>query len=124
MALSAMHFVSTGSEQVLEMSYSHPDAYRRAREDKTKSVRLMIDHATPIRVLVADLSFERPRTRDDLRAYLNANYRLGLITWEEEARLRRAGFVSSVPDLWDGSPFARYAHAKITSSASGCEVPA
>ena len=117
-ALREMDFISTGAEEVLELAYYDSDGYRRARDQKDKSVRLIVDHAIPIRVLIANISFEPAQTRKRLRAYLNENYRLGVITRAEHVRLGAAGLVSNVPRAWDGSPFARYAHADISGTAS------
>lgn len=113
-ALASMHFRSEAAARVLAQASVDPAAYRRRRAEDGLSVRLMVDHAVPLRVLVQAM-FDDPtlRTREALRRHLLDNYRLGVITSEEDAILRHHGLTSAMPNPWCGSPFARYTHARI-----------
>jgi len=56
---------------------------------------------------------------DALRAFLKAHYRLGVLTFEENARLNSRGLVSRMPDNWDGRDvFARYSTVGIIGAAA------
>lgn len=65
--------------------------------------------------------FEDPELRSPefLQTFLRQNYRLGGVTFEENARLSSLGLVSAMPSDWSGGdPFARYAAAGIERGAS------
>jgi hypothetical protein len=72
--------------------------------------RLMKDHAIPVSILRDMLFQEHPRTVEDVRAFMLAHYRFGIITDAEDRRLNKAGLRSRMPNGWVNgeSPFARY----------------
>ena len=119
-ALAAMHFVSRNAAAILADASSAGSQYAKMRLGKGPSIRLMVDHAIPLRVLRQTM-FEDSRLKsiDALRAFLRQNYRLGVVTFEENARLSSLVLVSAMPGDWSGAdPFARYAAAGIERVAS------
>lgn len=118
-ALRAMHFQSVSAAAVIEFAGTDPRRYLEARQAKDTAVRLMVDHAIPLRVLVQLLSAAakgEPPSRENIRAHLRRWYRLGVITAAEDARLNQRGLRSAMPASWDGKDlYARYAEAGIAT---------
>lgn len=116
-ALSDMHFVSREAGAILASARDEAGRYADLRNGKDATIRLMVDHAIPLRVL-RHMLFDDPALRsiDALRAFLQAHYRLGVLTFDENARLNSLGLVSAMPSDWNGRDvFARYAVAGITA---------
>jgi hypothetical protein len=117
-ALRGMHFQSASAAAVLELAETDPARYLQARA-KDDAVRLMVDHAIPLRVIVQMLlaaAKQEAPTRESIRARLLRWYHLGVITAEEDTRLNRHGLRSAMPKLWDGKDvFARYAEVGIVA---------
>lgn len=119
-ALAAMHFVSRQAAAILADASAAGSQYAEMRLSKESAVRLMVDHAIPLRVLRQTM-FEDSglRSPESLQTFLRQNYRLGVVTFEENARLSSLGLVSAMPGDWSGAdPFARYAAAGIERGAS------
>jgi hypothetical protein len=113
-ALAAMHFVSRDARAILSQAREEATTFRSLRNERHPSVRLMVDHAVPLRILVRHLFEEEAlRSREAIRGYLCDWYRMGVITSSEDARLNAAGLRSAMPQPWDGSVFARYVAASI-----------
>lgn len=112
--LYSLDFRSEATEPVLEHARVAPADYQARRAAKDKTVRLVVDHAIPIDVMVRMMFDPEPgqevdRTADAIRDHLARWYRLGLLTPDEDARLNRAGLRSAMPAGWDRhSIFARY----------------
>jgi hypothetical protein len=68
--------------------------------------RYIYDHAVPLKFLIADLLDLPQVTPESIAAVLQTAGPICLITPEEDATLRSAGFASSMPDRAD--PFSRY----------------
>ena len=88
--------------------------------------RLVKDHAVPV-ALLRDLLFdEQPRTIEEIRAFLLRHYRIGIITQEEDERLRAAGLRSRMPEDWrrEESPFGRYEQVGIVAQDQGYSASA
>lgn len=112
--LYSLDFRSKGSEPVLAQARAAPADYQAKRAAKDSTVRLVVDHAVPIDVMVRVMFDPQPgegveRTAEGIRAHLSRWYRLGLLTPDEDASLNRAGYRSAMPRDWDRrSVFARY----------------
>lgn len=108
--LDALDFRSTGAEAILADAARDPLTYQRRYAARDRDVKLVIDHAVPISVMVGAL-FARDveLTREGIGAHLTRWYRLGLLSHGEDARLNAKGLRSTMPTAWDGkSLFARY----------------
>jgi hypothetical protein len=109
-ALSAMHFISHAAREVLAHAVSNRPDYLRLRSADDKAIRLMVDHAVPLRV-ITEMLF-RPQfelTRENVLRHLKRWYRLGVITSAEDALINSMGLRSKMPDQWDEQDcFARY----------------
>ncbi len=119
-ALGAMHFVSRRAAAILADAIAAGSQYAEMRLGKDSAVRLMVDHAIPLRVL-RQMMFEDPglRSPESLQTFLLQNYRLGVVTFEENARLSSLGLVSAMPSDWSGAdPLARYVAAGVERAAS------
>ena len=114
-----MHYVSRQAASILADASAAGSQYAEMRLGKDSAVRLMVDHAIPLRVLRQTM-FEDPglRSPESLQTFLLQNYRLGVVTFEENARLSSLRLVSAMPSDWSGAdPFARYVAAGIERAA-------
>lgn len=80
-----------------------------------RSDRLVKDHAVPVSVLRDQLMSQPPADLDAAREFMIRNYRIGIITIEEDDALTAASLRSRMPSGWrlGDSPFARYDAAGI-----------
>lgn len=116
--LLSLPFRSTGAEAVLQYAAEQPQSYRERRALKDKAVKLIVDHAVPLAVIVGQL-FEIgfDLSRQGIRAHLERFHCLGLITDSEDARLNGLGLRSRMPRDWDGEDLtARYQAAEIAAA--------
>lgn len=116
--LDALDFRSAGAAKILADAARDPAAYQRRYAARDRTVKLIVDHAVPIGVMVGALFAGTVElTRDGIRAHLAAWYRLGLLAQDENARLDATGLRSMMPGGWDGRDvFARYDAAGITAA--------
>lgn len=118
--LQKMHYVSPEALKIIELARIDKTAYRTLFKAGDPSIRLMVDHAVPITVLVRMLfegviEIEASNIHDFLRQF----YRLGVITIEEDTKLNKIGLRSKMPDDWNGNdPFSRYVSINIQSIIS------
>lgn len=99
--LPSMHFVSLEARNVIS---------GQSRSGLVK------DHAIPVAVLRKIISSVDPKSRSTIRDFLLENYRLGLVTKEEDKVLNIDGLKSSMPENWNGTDWkARYDFANILS---------
>lgn len=119
--LDALDFRSTGAAAIIADAERDPLTYQRRHAARDREVKLIVDHAVPIGVIVGALfAGSVELTRDGIRAHLVAWYRLGLLCHSEDASLNAKGLRSAMPANWDGnSLFARYETAGI----SPCNAP-
>lgn len=117
--LEALDFRSAGAAAILGDAARDPLAYQARFKAGDRDVKLIVDHAIPIGVMVGALfAGTIELTRDGIRAHLVAWYRLGLLSHGENARLDAIGLRSVMPDGWDRHDvFARYAVAGIETAA-------
>jgi hypothetical protein len=102
--LPLMDFVSNGAKILMRSVAATTD-------------QLIVDHAIPISQLHKIIRESKPRCVGDVEAILLRSYRLGVITYEEDRKLRDAGLQSKMPSDWSaetGSPYARYHAVGIT----------
>lgn len=121
--LLSLEFRSQGAEAILRESLAHPEHYRSGRQAKKRELKLMVDHAVPIAVMVARL-FDPGADLSDhgIRAILRKYYLLGLLSGAEDAHLNSMGLRSRMPSGWDGENLmARYQMAGITPAAPVCD---
>lgn len=113
--LDALDFRSVGAAAILEDAARDPATYQRRFAERDREVKLVVDHAVPISVIVAALfAGDVELTRESIGAYLNRWYRLGLLSHHEDASLNAQGLRSAMPVGWDReNPFARYDAAGI-----------
>lgn len=113
--LDALDFRSAGAGAILEDAARDPATYQRRYAARDRDVKLVVDHAVPIGVIVAGLfAGDVELTRESISAYLNRWYRLGLLSHHEDASLNVQGLRSAMPVGWDReNPFARYDAAGI-----------
>lgn len=100
----------------MDRAHSGPTFYRQARATKDARVRLIVDHAVPLR-MITGMMFRSGfnRTREGVLEHLARWYRLGVLLADEDKLLNTAGLRSKMPDSWDGhNPFARYEAVGIT----------
>jgi len=122
--LVAMPFISCEAGTILAKAQTDAAGYRTCRKGKSSSVRLMVDHAVPLRQIVKMMfdplqGEEVDRTREGIKRHLERWYHLGLITAGEDALLRGKGFGSSMPDDWNRQdPFWRYQAVGIAPSSA------
>ena len=116
--LDALDFRSVGAAAILEDAARDPATYQRRFAERDREVKLVVDHAVPIGVIVADLfAGDLELTRESIGAYLNRWYRLGLLTHYEDASINALGLRSAMPVAWDREdPFARYEAAGIAKA--------
>lgn len=116
--LDALDFRSSGAAAIIEEAARDPAAYQRRYQSRERTVKLIVDHAVPIGVMVAALfAGDVELTRDGIRAHLVRWYRLGLLSHDEDARLNALGLRSTMPTGWDGTDlFARYEAANIATA--------
>ena len=113
--LDALDFRSAGATAILADAARDPLSYQRRYTARDRGVKLIIDHAVPISVLVGALfAGDIELTREGIGAHLTRWYRLGLLCHDEDARLNVKGLRSAMPAGWDGENlFARYEAAGI-----------
>ena len=116
--LDALDFRSAGAAAILADAARDPLRYQERYKAGDRAVKLIVDHAVPIGVLVAALfAGDVELTRDGIRTHLVAWYRLGLLSHGENARLDAIGLRSVMPSGWDGRDvFARYSAAGIPTA--------
>lgn len=104
---------------------STPATYQRRFAERDREVKLVVDHAVPISVIVASLfAGDVELTRESIGAYLNRWYRLGLLSHYEDASLNALGLRSAMPVAWDRvDPFARYEAAGIATAQVEEDAP-
>lgn len=114
-ALLAMHFLSKDAAKILEQATRDSTAYLLARRRRQAEIRLMVDHSIPLmRLREAMFADKELRTIDAIRDFLLSNFRLGVLTADEDSQLNTLGLNNAMPEDWDGSdPFARYFKAGI-----------
>ena len=116
--LLSLPFRSTGADAILRDAAAHPDGYRERRKARDKAVKLIVDHAVPLRVMIEPL-FEvtADLSRSSIRNHLERRYYLGLLTNDEDVRLNRLGLRARMPVHWNGNDLtARYREAGITAA--------
>lgn len=113
--LDTLDFRSAGAAAILADAARDPLEYKRRYAARDQDVKLIVDHAVPIGVMVGALFAGNVElTRDGIRCHLVAWYRLGLLSHSENARLDAMGLRSVMPAGWGGgNVFARYDAAKI-----------
>lgn len=116
--LDALDFRSASAARILADAARDPVAYQRRYAARDRTVKLIVDHAVPIGVMIGALFAGTVElTRDGIRAHLVASYRLGLLAHDENTRLDAMGLRSMIPEGWDGRDvFARYDVARIISA--------
>ncbi len=116
--LDALDFRSVGASAILGDAARDPAAYQRRYAARDRDVKLAVDHAVPIGVMVAALfAGDVELTREGIDAYLNRWYRLGLLSHHEDASLNVQGLRSAMPVGWDReNPYARYKAAGIATA--------
>jgi hypothetical protein len=114
--LDALDFRSTGAAAIIADAVRDPQTYQRRYAARDRDVKLIVDHAVPIGVMVGALfAGSVELTRDGIRTHLVGWYRLGLLCHSEDASLNAKGLRSAMPASWDGnSLFARYEAAGIS----------
>lgn len=113
--LRSLPFRSVTADNVIRLATDQPETYRQRQLSKDPTVRLIVDHAVPLAVLVRKL-FETDfdLSRNCLKVFLERNYHLGLLTAAEDCRLNQLGLRSTMPANWDGADLiARYRNAGI-----------
>ena len=76
---------------------------------KTKSEKLEIEHAVPIKVIVDLLLDLTPLTSIEIENLLKKYFRVCMVTKSEHKKLSDAKLRSKMPDDWDcEDPYARY----------------
>ena len=117
--LLSLPFRSTGADAILRYAAEQSDEYRERRKARDKAVKLIVDHAVPLAVMVGQLF--KPDTdlsREGIRKHLKRWYCLGVLTDAEDVRLNRLGLRSRMPPGWDGNDLtARYRKAEIEAAA-------
>lgn len=112
--LESLDFQSGGAAAIIKHAQSAPADYRFKHAARDKSVKLIVDHAIPVAVMINDFfTVGADLSRDGIRTYLTRWYRLGLLSHEENARLDAAGLNSKMPADWGMDVFARYSAAGI-----------
>lgn len=116
--LKALDFRSVGAAVILDGAARDPATYQRRFAARDREVKLVVDHAVPIGVIVAALfAGDVELTRDSMGAYLNRWYRLGLLSHHEDASLNAQGLRAAMPAGWDRkNPFGRYEAAGIAAA--------
>lgn len=107
-----------GATAILEDAARDPVTYQRRYAARDRDVKLVVDHAVPIGVIVAAMfAGDVELTRESIGAYLNRWYRLGLLSHHEDASLNAQGLRAAMPAGWDRkNPFARYVATGIASA--------
>jgi hypothetical protein len=115
--LLSLPFRSADADVILQLAVERPGEYRERQKAKDSTVRLMVDHAVPLAVMVKQLF--RPDAdlnKEALRKYLRRWYHLGLLTSAEDAKLNSLGLRSRMPKNWNGEDLiARYRAADIVT---------
>jgi len=113
--LDALDYRSVGATAILDDAARDPVTYQRRYAARDRDVKLVVDHAVPIGVIVAALfAGDVKLTRESIGAYLHRWYRLGLLSHHEDASLNPQGLRAAMPAEWDfDNPFARYEAAGI-----------
>ncbi len=115
--LLSLPFRSAGADTILRYAAEQGREYRRRREAKDKAIKLIVDHAVPLAVIVKWL-FEPgvDLSRESIRNHLKRWYCLGLLTNDDDEGLNRLGLRSRMPANWDGNDLiARYRETGIAS---------
>jgi hypothetical protein len=87
------------------------EAARAVTEGSTREGdRRIYEHAVPSNVLHAMSAALSPLDETTLEASLRANYRIGIVTRDEDVKLKAAGLRHRMPDRCDptADPWARY----------------
>lgn len=101
-ALRRAHFISSGAARTMA-GIEHN--------------RLMKDHAIPVSTLRNMLFDTRLKSVEQVRAFMERHYRIGVITKAEDDAICAVGLRSCMPEHWSSgdSPFVRYAASGIES---------
>ena len=118
--LLSLPFRSAGADAILQYAARHAADYHERRARKDVAVRLMVDHAVPLAVIVQQLFTAGANlSRTGARRHLERWYCLGLLTNAEDAMLNRLGLRSRMPSDWNGEDLtARYREAGIVAAAT------
>lgn len=116
--LLSLPFRSTGADAILHYAAEQANKYRERRKMKDKTVKLIVDHAVPLAVIVEEFfKADADLSRAGVRKHLERRYYLGLLTDAEDVRLNRIGLRSHMPANWDGNDLtARYREAGIAAA--------
>jgi hypothetical protein len=123
--LLSLPFRSAGADAILQLAAETPGEYRERQKAKDGTIRLMVDHAVPLTVMVKRLfQPEADLSREALRKYLRRWYHLGLLTSAEDAKLNGLGLRSQMPKNWNGEDLiARYRAADIITVVEPSVAP-
>ena len=113
--LLSLPFRSTGADTILSYAAERPDEYLERRRVGDKAVRLIVDHAVPVAVIIDQLfGLDADLSREGVRRSLKRFYFLGLLSNAEDVTLNQIGLRSRMPGHWDGNELiARYREAAI-----------
>jgi hypothetical protein len=106
-----MDWVTPSAADILKRGEDRDPAVRKPPSGQPAPYRLVVDHAVPIaeirRLLVADESLWEA---SKLRGFLRYHFRRGVLTKNEDNKLRSQGLGSRMPVGWKAwdDPFARY----------------
>lgn len=116
--LLSLPFRSIGADAILRYAAEQPSEYRERRKAKDKAVKLIVDHAVPLAVIVGQLfKPDADLSRKGVRKHLMRWYHLGLLTDYEDVELNRIGLRSNMPAHWNGDDLtARYREAGIAAA--------
>lgn len=114
-AVHELDFVSQEAARILARGKLNDPTLKTLHKAGDKSVRVVVDHCVPLAELCNCLHERQINTPAAVKTFLTAWFRRGVITFEEDQRLKKAGLNKRMPTLdWHlGSPFARYEAAQI-----------
>jgi hypothetical protein len=106
----------SNDKRLPEMHYHSVEASKLMDSREVLKGKLIVEHAVPISQLHKIIRDNKPESPEDIKKTLISLYRLGVVTYEEDKRLRK----SAMPFGWSpntGNPFARYEAAGIVGTA-------
>ena len=102
--LLSLPFRSSGADVTLRYAAEQPNEYRERRKAKDNVVKLIVDHAVPLAVIVGQLfKPDVDLSRNGIRKHLMRWYYLGLLTDAEDVKLNSIGLRSKMPANWNGN---------------------
>ena len=115
--LKTLRFRSVAADEILSLATKTPAEYRARVKEGDTGVRLIVDHAVPIAVIVEHLFTQAADlTTDRIRSVLERWYCLGLLTIADNGKLNTGSLGSKMPPEWHGvDVFARYKQAGIVA---------